>query len=303
MFEAPPSVRRVVKVLLVGTLTGVVVVAGVLVVVPALGFEGRACVLGSLAATATIWTPDVLVNAPDGGSVGWTATDVGWDIWSGSLEVGGFPGLPLGSSLGPDGSTNATGIWGGLTLATWDFYHVFNESVTAAGGLPCTQAYMAERTLTTPCGVSGLLTSLALSNNTSDLIQPHYVPPSSCNFGHQTPGATAWFDTAYESQRLGSHRESEQLSLCSRSASQPLNITVEGPAQYPFSVSMNVSGNLVSSSGLVQWFAQGGGSVQTAFYSLPGGYVWNVSLVTPGTLPSIQDPVANSLLAFERQAC
>ena len=290
------SFRRAVISVVVGGLLATLLVVGV----PALTTSTTACALGSPAGTAYIWTPQILVNVPLGGFASWSINRGNWTFSSGSLVVGQLPAAGGGDSLEP--GWNETGINGVVGLAEWTFFHVRNVTLASSNGVPCTQPYLAAIDSPLYCGgVGNLSTILPLADNSSDFVEPHVVPPQLCFAGiNATPGAELWFNTAYNSTLSVS---AETLSLCSPTVTGPLNVTLEGTAEYPIVVSMTLTTGEIHASGVMSWTQSDSSVGPTAAYGLPDGWVWNISALTPGTLPTLDDPQTTSLLAFERGTC
>jgi hypothetical protein len=115
-----------------------------------------------------------------------------------------------------------------------------------------------------------------------------------------------WFDTAYHAGAATGPYASETIQLCGTSSATPLNVSLGTAAEYAVVVSVPVSGGVVHASGDLSWngsVATPFGIIPTAEYSLPGGWVWNISTEEPGTLPTVTNPSTTALLAFERSSC
>lgn len=284
---------------------GASVALGVVLTVSSSSVWGTNCSLGGEVATALIWTPAVLVNIPAGGSGSWGASRLAWTFTSGPLVVGGLsgPGGTISESGTPQGSSVAA-IDGFVSLDRWGLFRAYNVSLPFKAGGGCTQPYVAEM-LADMGGTRGvdLSSILPLPNNTSDAIEPHVVPVLSGGVLTPTPGASVWFDTAYRpTNTLGAH-ESESISLCNAPETGTFNISLQGAAAYPIVVSITTNGQNLSSSGSVVWQGPVPGYNDTVGYSLPGNWVWNISTVSSGVLPTVADASASSLLAFERFPC
>ncbi len=297
-----------------GRLTSVAVVVGVAIAialvvgVPEIAQPVTSCTLGPEVATAWIWTPSVLVNVPLGGSAAWGSIQLGWTFVSGSLVARTpNPGYLGGAALSP--GSNEVGINGVVGLGNWSVYRTQNVSSAFGTGSPCGQPYVAEVNGGLTCGAGGSLsTVLPLPDNASDLGELHSVPPVSPQSCPQaaTPGAELWFDTAYHAGAATGPYASETIQLCGTSSATPLNVSLGTAAEYAVVVSVPVSGGVVHASGDLSWngsVATPFGIIPTAEYSLPGGWVWNISTEEPGTLPTVTNPSTTALLAFERSSC
>ena len=278
-----------------------IVAASLLVIgVPEVTHPATSCSLGAEIGSAWIWTPGILVNVPLGGGAAWGSGSLNWTFSSGSLIVGKLPKGGGGGAL--ELGSDETGINGFFGLGNWSFYQAQNRSTAFGTGYPCTQPYVAEIQDGVSCGAVGNLSSiLALPDNASDAVQPHYMPPQICSYESATPGAALWFDTTYHSGRPESPYASETIRLCGFGYNAPLNVSLTGVAEYPIDVSMTVGGTTISATGHVRWANPG--FTPTAEYSLPKGWAWNISAMGAGILPTIDNPTTTSLLAFERSAC
>jgi len=286
---------------------GIAIAITLVVGVPEIAQPVTSCRLGPEVASAWIWTPSILVNVPLGGSAAWGSNQLEWTFVSGSLVTGTNPANDGGSALLP--GSDEVGINGAVGLGQWSVYRTQNVSSAFGTGSPCGQPYVAEVSGGLICGAVGnLSTILPLADNASDLDQPHSVPPvfpQSCPQA-ATAGASLWFDTAYHSALPGSAYDSETIRLCGPSFTAPLNVSLDGVAEYPVVVSIPVIDGTVHASGYLSWKGPSQtvlGFVPTAEYSLPDGSVWNISTLEPGALPTLAGPSTTSLLAFERSSC
>lgn len=281
----------------------VIVASAVVVGIPELTNPVTTCSLGREIGSASIWTPGILVNVPFLGSAAFSSNQIEWIFSSGSLQVGATP-RDGGGGLSP--GPPEFGINGFFGLANWSFFEAQNHSQAFGTGTPCTQPYVAEITSALSCGALGnLSTILVLPNNVSDAVQPHTIPLSySCNQGMTpSPGASIWFDTSYHVGGTSGSGASESLRLCGFPYTAPLNVSLWGPASYPIVVSMLADGQTIRATGNFVWSDSNPHASPAAEYSLPNGWVWNVSTVGPGTLPTPSNPSTTSLLAFERSSC
>ena len=294
-----PGHRTVAIPIAIGVAIGLILVIGI----PGLVRPVTSCALGSEVGSAWIWTPNILVNVPDGGSGSFDAYGANYSFASGSATSGSVPSPAMeGAGLLP--GHNESGIVGDTGLAHWGLLATRNVTSAAGTGHPCTQPYVAELLGPLYCGAAGNLSGiLALPNNASDLVQPHVVPPTSCSLEEATPGASFWFDTTYHVSTPGASNQSEEVSLCGLGSRALFNVTLAGVASYPVVVSIPVSGADIKSVGVMMWIGSSSELSPTAAYSMPGGWNWNISTITPGILPTVAKPLTTSLLAFERTAC
>jgi hypothetical protein len=287
----------------VGVAVAVILVVGV----PEIAQPVTTCTLGPEVASAWIWTPSILVNVPLGGSAAWGSSQLGWTFISGSLVTGASSPYGGGTALEP-GSAEV-GINGDVGLGNWSIYRAQNVSSAFGTGSPCGQPYVSEINGGLICGAVGnLSTILPLPDNASDLDQLHSVPPvfpQSCPQA-ATAGASLWFDTAYHAGATGTPHESETVNLCGPLFTAPLNVSLDSVAEYPVVVTVPVNGGTVHASGYLSWqgpSATPAGLIPTAEYSMPNGWLWNISTIEPGVLPTTFNPSTTSLLAFERSTC
>ncbi len=262
------------------------------------------CVLGAEIGSASIWTPSVLVNVPLGGSAAFGARYLNWTFSSGSVTVGAPWPENGGMALYPGHSE--VGINGVLGLANWSFYVAENRSQAFGASDPCTQPYVTAISSSLTCATIGnLSTVLVLPDNSSDAVQPHTVPPQPCSYDQATPGASLWFDTSFHASGSSGQGTSVTLNLCGPAFTAPLNVSVTSRVAYPIEVNMSLNGRVVTAFGNVLWNGPAGlpVGVPTAEYLLPQGWIWNVSSIGSGTLPTVESPVATALLAFERTPC
>lgn len=283
---------------------GVVVALALTLVVslPELTRSVTTCELGNKVGSASIWTPSTLVNVPMAGSAAIGTDYLNWNFTSGSLTVGLASLDAGGGSIGP--GKGEIGIYGIIGLANWTFYQAVNRSQAFGPGTPCTQPFVAQIADGLICGASGNLSSiLVLANNASDAAQPHVVPPQPCSIGSATPGSSVWFDTSFHTTGASGASSTESLRLCGPLFNAPLNVTLAGPAAYPIVASTLVGGRAIDASGSMVWSGPGPFRVPTAEYSLAQGWVWNVSTIGAGMLPTVANPSTTSLLAFERSDC
>ncbi len=232
-----------------------------------------------------------------------SATAVANTFTSGSLTVGGVPNENAGGfALWP--GRNETGMNGDFGLAPWEFFHAQNVSTAFGQSDACGQPFVAEQVGPQICGAVGNLSGLlVLPDNSSDAVQPHYVQPTQPCPQNATPGASVWFDTSYHSAVSGGTSQTEVIALCGTYDSGPLNVTISGVARYPILVSMQIGGSVIRAAGFHAWEGGGWPVDGSAAYTLPWGWIWNISEVVPGVLPTVSSPVTTSLLAFERSSC
>lgn len=282
----------------IGVAVAVVLVIGV----PTITKPVTTCEMGDRVGSASIWTPLELINIPDGGSVSFDMSRWNWTFTSGSLVVGGRSVSDGGASASLGGSE--AGIFGTEGLAQWGFFAARNVSSAFGVNHPCTQPYVAEDESALECGAAGNLSAiLPLPNNASDAVELHSVPSNPClPDENATPGAELWFDTSFH-EASGTTNQSATIALCGPLYPYPLNITLPGVAEYPIVVSMQLHGRAIQATGFTWWSSGGLGYGPTVGYSLPNGWIWNVTSVVPGVLPSVGDPTTTALLAFERSAC
>jgi len=291
----------------VAVVVGIAIAITLVVGVPEIAPSVTTCTLGPKVASAWIWTPSVLVNVPLGGSAAWGSNQLGWTFVSGSLVMATDPANGGGAAQLP--GSNELGIDGAVGLGNWTVYQTENVTSAFGSGSPCGQPYVAEINSSLICGAVGnLSTILPLADNASDLGELHSVPPvfpQSCPMA-ATTGAELWFDTAYHTVVAGGPYQSETIRLCGSGYIAPFNVSLDSIAEYPVVVSVPGTSGAVHASGYLSWkgpVASPVGFIPTAAYSLPVGWVWNISTVGKGVLPTVANPVTTSLLAFERSSC
>jgi hypothetical protein len=280
---------------------GVAIALVLLVGVPFIVRPVTSCTLGSEVGSAWIWTPQILVNVPDGGSGSWDTNGGNWTFTSGSVVMGK---VPLGGTASLSPGVNETGIVGVVGLAHWGFFATHNISTGFGTDDPCTQPYVAGLEAPLMCGGSGNLTTiLPLANNSSDANELHVVPAQPCSVQSATPGAEISFDTSYHASNMSGNHQSETIALCGPLSSAPLNVSLTGIAKYPIEATMLLPSGPILASGFETWQGPLPPLGPTVGYSLPPGWTWNVSTVIPGVLPTLSNPLTTSLLAFERSDC
>lgn len=104
------------------------------------------------------------------------------------------------------------------------------------------------------------------------------------------------------------HTESSVETLIQGGGTTVDGMSQKGPgvADYPIVVSVTVHGTTIRAMGFVRWAGPTPtpeGLVQTSEYSLPNGWIMNVSTIGSGVLPTVANPTTTSLLALERTAC
>jgi hypothetical protein len=186
--------------------------------------------------------------------------------------------------------------------------------VVGSAAQPCTQLYVAE--IGDALGGGGQLL-VPFPNDFSDANDPHVWNGTAGMNGSQgcpdcpvqSPGAYIWFDTSFHGSGTGVSAP-VNWDLCGSSGDFPL--VLMSTARIPVVVHVPYQGHDVSSSGFLNWFGNpnggwfggpGGLSMDTATYSVPGGWNWTLAPVGPAT--SAISPVAPlpSLVAFVRSAC
>ena len=271
------------------------------------------CQLAAEIGTYTIWTPDPLVNKPEGVNVSVFTSAFNYTFTSGSLTVGQLPANAKGGGgYGDDGPDS--GIFSMWTDINWTFYRTTNVSEVGGTPGPCTQAYLAERDL--PALGGGGLVTIPLVNSSSDLIEPHIwngTPGINGTQGPgypvQTPGTFVWFDTAFHADGSGAAAP-VTWNLCNLPGDWPLALV--GVARIPVDITAVYQGKDITSSGFMNWYGDpnagivegsGIGSDASAYYSVPGGWNWSLAPVGPVSSPIDPSLPLPGLVAFERSAC
>lgn len=297
---------------IVGVATGVILVVGYGpsgVLLP----RATVCQLGSYLGTYAIWTPGTPLNKPVGVNVSAFAVSDGWNFTfsSGSLTVGSIhPNPASGGGWGYDGPSSGVALLGSEN--NWSFYETSNVSEIGSASQPCTQPYVAELGLPPVQSCGGFVT-IPLSNNTSDVVEPHVwtgglglnassPEPPSCPA--PTPGAYIWFDTSFHENATGVSSP-VQWNLCSLVGNTQLYLS--GVAEVPVVVYALYDGHEISTKGFETWVGppQSVGPIEdwTAYWSIPGGYIWTLAPVGPTASPIDPESPLPSLIAFERSAC
>lgn len=264
------------------------------------------CVLGARVDAVWMWTPDVLVNSPDGGGVGFNEGPHNFTISSGAVTVGGLTPSPTGLTVAPD--VPQVGTVGVVGASKWIILAVHNETEITSHPATCTQPYVAEMESAMYClTVGNLSTLLPLENNASDAVEPHDLPANLTwcvlSVPGPTPGASISFDTSFHSGPSGSGYEVSADPRCGPLADTPQNISLDGTAEYPVTINATLpTGQVAHVRGVFAF--QGGGGSPTVTYTLSAGWNWTLSNVLPGAAPpNLQAGTTDSLLAFDRTAC
>jgi hypothetical protein len=266
------------------------------------------CELGAMVGNYTIWTPDGLVNIPDGGSAHMGVNELNFTMSSGSLTVGGL-GPPSPLSFGFSSGFHA-GLLTQFDDWPWTFYSTRNVSTIGESAAPCTQPYVA--TVTTdaggPCGEIGIV--LPLADNTSDAVEPHIWNGTPGDNGSRgtpgcptaTPGSFVWFDSSFHTSGSG-WNSAYDLNLCNFSS--PWGISTKMSADVPIVVHVPDDGGMISAAGFLTWNSTvpHSSTGPAADYTLPGGWLWEVAPVGPIHGSLAQDMLTPGSLAFERLAC
>ena len=274
---------------------------------PGMFLQVTVCQMGPEVGSYWIWTPVVLANIPDGGSV-----DINWTEWNVTLTSGS---LSL-NSLVPSSNPAAAGEWDGVgssgiagesTLVQWTFFHTRNMTAVESGANPCTQPYIA--TTSVPYGGCGRIGDvIAIPENQTDVTEPHVWNVTS-EIGSDicpppTPGAYVWFDSSFHPSGSG-NLAPESWSLCGLSGGFGL-LRLRSVAQVPVDVTVPYQGHDIDTTGYLSWAEPPGtsnGSAPTVVYHLSAGWMWSLAPVGPASTPV--NPTSNlpSLVAFVRSAC
>lgn len=274
---------------------------------PGLLSPGRVCELGSRIGNYTIWTPEPIVNVPDGGGVGF-ATAVGfWNytFHSGSLTVGAISTGTSQSSNGPGEGPPQAGIFAAYADYNWTFYRTQNVSKAGVASDPCTQPYVGEFPLP-PSGCNSDWSTIPLPNNATDALEPHVwnATTGTNSTGNsrcpvRDPGTYVWFNSSFNSGGTGA-ASPRTWSLCGKTGYQWVNLT--GVAQVPVVVTVPLNNASISVSGYLTWTA-GHPGWPSVTYQVPAGWLWTLAPVGPTNGPIVPGPTVTDLLAFERSAC
>ena len=273
--------------------------------------HGTVCKLGDKIGTYTIWTPNQLVNIPDGGNVSYATSE--WNVAdsSGSLTLNKLqpPGGPVQSSLSGGSGLNRAGIWVGYGDYNWTFYRAVNDSVTGESSAPCGQPYVAELNL--PGGGCGGWAVVPLIDNTTDAVEPH-VWNGTAGFNGtedypgcpvQTPGTYASFDSSLHGGLSGAQAE-VNWNLCGVSGFKPL--VLFGIAEVPVALHVPFEGNEISVMAKIESYDSPALKIYlgpTVSYLVPGGWNWTLAPVGPVGSAINPDLPLHGLIAFERMPC
>jgi hypothetical protein len=269
--------------------------------------RGKVCELGLAVGNYTIWTPEAILNVPDGGGVGY-ATAVGfWNYTfsSGSLIVGGIPPLTSTAASGPGEGPPQAGIFASYADYDWTFYRTQNVSQVGVASDPCTQPYVAEFLLP-PTGCASDFSTIPLPDNASDAVEPHvWNATTGTNSSYRVgcpvrdPGTYVWFDSSLHTAGTGVAAP-ENWSLCHGSGFQVVDLY--GVAEVPVVVTVPLGHGSISAVGFLTW-TSGNPDWPTVVYKVPMGWNWTVAPVGPATASVTPSSDVPELLAFERSAC
>jgi hypothetical protein len=272
--------------------------------------HGTVCQVGAEVGNYTIWMPLQLINIPDGGNVSYGSDEWNVTVTSGSLTMNALVPQkgPIFSSLAGGSGLYRAGIWAMYGDFNWTIYDTRNTSTMGVSD-PCTQPYVAH--LIVPGGACGGSAVIGLTNNSTDLVEPHVWNGTAGENGTenypgcpvQTPGTYAWFDS---SLHLGLSGEPAGVNwnLCGLSGFH--NLVLNGIAKVPVALHVPVLGKDISISATLEWYDSPALKVYagpTVSYLLPGGWNWTLAPVGPVNSKINPDLPLPGLVAFDRSAC